>query len=252
MMILKPYPNTLLFLGVTLATLWGGMIQFVYAQTMVSGPPEILPACHRGLVAFQTQATLHQPLACAGANIGNDLALHQPLLNWLNGGLFDDFTGSGELWEFQGQSNQPGAAIRATGNQAQGHWAIASPVQDWFVLSVATFLSYSVYLFDAGPTPITIDQGLFNTLGVSTNFRGVGHNVNRISLFTPLRAAPPDPEPTPYAALTPQSSTAPVTVPEPGTLLGSLLVLGGLRWLMIRGRSPLAQAPSPNRDRRTM
>ncbi|MEA5418526.1 hypothetical protein VB712_04755 [Spirulina sp. CCNP1310] len=221
-------PSSLLLFGMTLTTLWGAAVQPANALVMVSGPPEILPPCHRGAVVFQNQATLHQPLACAGANIGNDLALHQPLLNWLNRGLFDDFTGSDRVWELVGQSNQAGAAIRATAHQAQGHWAIASPLQDWFVLSVATFLSYSVYLFDAGPTPITIDQGLFNTLGVSTNFRGVGHNVQRISLFTPLRVETPIPDP----IFNPDPG--PVAVPEPGTILSSILVLGGLRWFRRR------------------
>lgn len=235
----KPALLSSLLLGMTLATLWG-VVPSVQAQIVVSQPPEILPVCNRGAVAFQHQATWHQSLACAGANIGNDLALHQPLLNWLNGGLFDDFTGSDRVWELVGQSNQAGAAIRATANQAQGNWAIASPVQDWFVLSVATFLSYSVYLFDAGPTPITIDQGLFNTLGVSTNLRGVGHNVNRISLFTPLRVETPIPDPIfnpdliPNPDSIPNPDVNPVAVPEPGTILGSILILGGLRWFRRR------------------
>lgn len=233
-------PTSLLLLGLTFTALWGGSVQPANALVVVSRPPEILPACNRGAVAFQNQAALHQPLACAGANIGNDLALHQPLLNWLNGGLFDGFTGSGEVWEFAGQSNQPGAAIRATANQFQGHWAIASPVQDWFVVSVATFLSYSVYLFDAGPTPITIDQGSFNTLGVSTNFTGVGHNLSRISLFTPLLAQTPDPDPVfdpdpmpdPDPVFDPDPD--PVEVPEPGTIIGSVIAVGGLRWFRRR------------------
>ncbi|TVQ61947.1 MAG: hypothetical protein EA366_02820 [Spirulina sp. DLM2.Bin59] len=226
-------PLTLpMMVGMAIATLLGGTVQSVNAQVLVSGPPEVLPPCNVGAVTFQSNTTLHQPLACAGANIGNDLALHQPLLNWLNRGLFEDFTGSNVAWEFIGQSNTPEAAISATVNQPQGHWAIAFPVQDWFVVSVATLLGYSAYLFDAGPTPITIGQGSFNTLGISTNFTGAGHNLRRISLFTPLgvEIAAPIPNPGPGA----HPHQEPVAVPEPGTILGSVLVLAGLRWFRQR------------------
>ena len=238
-------PTSFLLLGLTLTTLLGGTVQPVNAVAVVSGPPEILPVCNVGAVGFQKQSTLYRPLACAGANIGNDLAVNQPLLNWLNGGLFDGFTGSGGVWEFAGQSNRPGAAISATANQAQGHWAIANPVQDWFVLSVATHLSYSVYLFDAGPDPTTINQGFFNTLGVSRNFAGLGQSLARISLFTPrpLEIPSPIPEPTVYdPGSTFDPNTDPVGVPEPGTILGSAIAFGGLRWfrrrLMGARRSP--------------
>lgn len=221
----------LMMLGMTIATLLGGAVQPVNAQVVVSGPPETLPACNVGAVAFESNATLHQSLACAGAQIGNDLAMSQPLLTWLNAGLFESFTGGGTVWEFAGQSNRPGVAISATANRPQGNWAIADPVQDWFVLSLATNFSYSAYLFDAGPNPITIDQGFFNTLGVSTSFAGVGKDLARISLFTPFQVEIPDPlpEPEPEPNPIPEPEPNPVSVPEPGTILSAVIILGAFR-----------------------
>ncbi|ERT06895.1 PEP-CTERM -sorting domain protein [Lyngbya aestuarii BL J] len=147
--------------------------------------------------------------AVDGANAGNDTG-NSDFIDRLNGGLFGNYT-----WELADKSDEassiPDVTLNMTGQgETSGSWSItgldnSSP----FVISLKASNSYSAYFFDAGSAL----EGMWNTIGTSTNKKGKAQAISHISVFVASN----------QFTDTPDSQE----VPEPGTLFG-LLTLGGM------------------------
>lgn len=148
--------------------------------------------------------------AVYGSNEGNDTGSKSTFLSELNGGLFGDYT-----WELADKSDEgssiEGITLNMTGQgQTTGSWSIdgldnSSP----FVISLKASNSYSAYFFEAGSAL----DGLWNTIGTSTNKKDKAQAISHISVFVASN----------QFGDTPESQE----VPEPGTLVG-LLALGSV------------------------
>lgn len=146
--------------------------------------------------------------ACRGAFEGNDTGAGNPLLTLLNGGLFAAEAGSG-TWTQLGKSDS--GQFKADEGSTSGNWSLLTgqKLSGTFVLSLKASTYYSAYLF----TNLSdITGGFFETIGVSTNKKGMAQGLSHASLFYLEGSAP---------SVNPNPPTNPQAVPEPMTLMGT-------------------------------
>lgn len=154
--------------------------------------------------------------ACKGPFSGNDTGAQGTLLNDLNNGLFKNSLSSDYTynWTLAGKSDESNNFLTAANGSSSGTWSLKQPlVSDTFVLSLKASTSYSTYLFTG--INYTNLQGFFNTIGVALAGNGnQGKALSHASLFVATKK---------------HNEKPPVTkVPEPGTLLGLGLTVGGM------------------------
>ncbi|MBE9145521.1 PEP-CTERM sorting domain-containing protein [Planktothrix mougeotii] len=156
--------------------------------------------------------------ACKGSFTGNDTGAGNPLLTELNGGLFTTEFKSNQTvsWSDGGKSEEGQTGLfgfNADYGLAKGDWGFTkTPTFNTFVVSLKSSTTYSAYLFKDYDWSKGLD-GVFSTIGVSTNKQGKAQALSHASLFVAN-----------VTTVTPP----PAEVPEPTTLVGLGLAFGGM------------------------
>ncbi|WP_254173979.1 PEP-CTERM sorting domain-containing protein [Planktothrix pseudagardhii] len=162
--------------------------------------------------------TLVNATACKGSFVGNDTGAGNPLLTELNGGLFTTEFKSNQTvsWSYGGKSEEGEKGLfgfNAEYNKSSGDWGFDStPTFNTFVVSLKSNTYYSAYLFKDYDWSKGLD-GVFSTIGVSTNKQGKAQALSHASLFVAN-----------VTTVTPP----PAEIPEPATLVGLGLAFGGM------------------------
>lgn len=164
--------------------------------------------------------------ACKGSFGGNDTG-GGTLLTDLNNGLFN--IGANATWDLIGKSDEGPVDITAAKGSTTGAWSLTQSLADsglsTFAISLKAANSYSVYLFQDVDFSVTGLEGIFNTIGVSTNKKGNAQALSHASLFKATYVTIPEPI---------------KSVPEPATVASlGFLTIGALRGLkkksLVRG-----------------
>ncbi|MBD2485269.1 PEP-CTERM sorting domain-containing protein [Planktothrix sp. FACHB-1365] len=162
--------------------------------------------------------TLVKATDCDGASSGNDTGSGNPLLTRLQNGLFAENFNSNQTvsWSYGGKSEEGEKGLfgfNAKYDYSEGNWGFTTkPTFNTFVVSLKSNDFYSAYLFKDYDWSQGLN-GVFNTIGVSTNKQGKAQALSHASLF---------------AANVTTVTPPPAEVPEPTTLVGLGLAFGGM------------------------
>jgi hypothetical protein len=156
--------------------------------------------------------------ACEGSVTGNDTGSQGTLLDKLNEGLFKEQIGFDVTWTLAGKSDdKSNDFLTADNGKNTGNWSLKNALStDTFVLSLKSGTSYSAYLFTGIDFSIADNlKGVFNTIGVALDGSGeAGKDLSHASLFVANKALVEAPTKR--------------RVPEPSTIVGLGLAIGGI------------------------
>ncbi|HEY9851329.1 MAG TPA: PEP-CTERM sorting domain-containing protein [Leptolyngbyaceae cyanobacterium] len=142
--------------------------------------------------------------ACAGPFSGNDTGNGAPLETQLDNGLFASYVGAGN-WSLVGKSD---SGDFTAGSNSNGNFNLTNIASDLmsgpFVVSLKASTKYSAYLFKDYDFATKGWAGLYNTIGVSTNNRGIAQGLSHASVFKLNVVKPPVEK----------------KIPEPATMMG--------------------------------
>jgi PEP-CTERM motif len=143
--------------------------------------------------------------SCIGSFQGNDVGAQGGLETQLSSGVFDGITD----WNFVGKSD--GSGVNVSGSNS-GSWSVNTALTGPFVLSLKSSTAWSAYFFEGLDESFQVLGGQWNTLGVSTNNKGMAQDLSHATIYRAV-VQPPTEEPTP--------------IPEPATTAALGLVAVG-------------------------
>lgn len=171
------------------------------ASTLITAPARAAE-CNINNITLGTGNVL--ATACAGAFNGNDTGSGAPLETKLDNGLFASYVGAGD-WSLVGKSDSNDFTAGSASNGNFDLTNIASDLMSGpFVISLKASTKYSAYLFKNYDFVTNGWAGLYNTIGVSTNNRGIAQGLSHASVFK-LNVVQQPPQ---------------VKIPEPATMMG--------------------------------
>ncbi|MBE9127262.1 MULTISPECIES: PEP-CTERM sorting domain-containing protein [unclassified Coleofasciculus] len=157
---------------------------------------------------------------CLSPLQGNDVGSGNPLLTLLNDNdIFGDFN-----WVLGGKSDESNGGEFGLSVQGgdSGFWSVAKKITTPFVLSLKSSTFFSAYFFD-GIT--STSGGSWNTIGVDLAGNSqFGKDLSHATLFVVDKSGTIDVGTTDVGTTDGSS----VSVPEPSTLAGLALLVGGL------------------------
>ncbi|WP_008312186.1 PEP-CTERM sorting domain-containing protein [Leptolyngbya sp. PCC 6406] len=227
----------------TAAAFTGGLMMFVPGMAEAASLTPSGASC--------SNATGMSFVACSGSWQGNDSNQIPAILQQLTTD-FGSILGEG-AWNYSGANKSDAAGngiFTSNPSSTSGKLTFDTVQKGFFVVSLKAANAFSFYLFDGG------DEGLlsidFNTLGTSTNNNGQAQGLSHASFFSfaptvqppveqppifeeppvveqpPVVEEPPVVEQPPVVVAPPvvEQPTAPQSVPEPITVLGTAIAMG--------------------------